>query len=281
VVDVNTGLKRGSLDDTAYRRYDGNLWWAPSPGHLDGLGDVILKLYLDSKYYGEKVLKINGDNYLNVLGKNYVFNNIPDNSYSTFWEVFLNKDYEREETCSVNDGDVVLDIGANYGFFTLYSINKGAKKVYSVEPYQTAFNHIKELSSIFKNIEPINKAVSEENGTIKMYIHEGTSAINCVVNHGEIFGRTSDEVEVESININTLLSTIPENIDFLKIDCEGSEYEIFKTISNDNIQKIKKVVIETHGEKNTQLVIDVLSKNKFKIFEHECSFDNKIIFAVR
>jgi hypothetical protein len=47
------------------------------------------------------------------------------------------------------------------------------------------------------------------------------------------------------------------------------------------LKKIKKIVIETHGEKNTNLVVDVLSKNKFKIFEHECSFDNKIIFAVK
>jgi FkbM family methyltransferase len=281
VIDVNTGLKRGDLDDTARRMYDNNIWWVPSPGHLDGLGDVILKLYLDGKYYGEKMLKINGDNHLNVLGKNYVFNDIADNSYSTFWEVFLNKDYEREETCSVNDGDVVLDIGANYGFFTLYSINRGAKKVYSVEPYKTAYNHIKELSTIFQNIEPINKAISEEDGFINMFIHEGTSAINCVTNHGEMFGRTSNEVEVESSNINTLLSTIPEKIDFMKIDCEGSEYELFKTITNENLKKIKKIVIETHGEKNTNLVVDVLSKNKFKIFEHECSFDNKIIFAVK
>ena len=67
----------------------------------------------------------------------------------------------------------------------------------------------------------------------------------------------------------------------MKIDCEGSEYELFKTITNENLKKIKKIVIETHGEKNTNLVVDVLSKNKFKIFEHECSFDNKIIFAVK
>jgi FkbM family methyltransferase len=72
-----------------------------------------------------------------------------------------------------------------------------------------------------------------------MFIHEGSSAINCVTNHGEMFGRTSNEVEVESSNINTILSTIPEKIDFMKIDCEGSEYELFKTITNENLKKIK------------------------------------------
>jgi len=281
VIDVNTGLKRDTLSETAKRMYDGNFWWAPSPGFLDGLGDITLKLSLDGKDYGEKTLKINGDNYLNVLGSNYKITNISDKSYATFWEVFINKDYEREDECLVDIGDVVLDIGANYGFFTLYAINRGAKKVYSLEPYQTAFNLITELSTIFPNIEPINKAISEESGYVNMFIHEGTSAINCVTNHGEMFGRTSDEVKVESININELISTIDENIDFLKIDIEGSEYELFTTITEENLQKINKIVIETHGEENTKLVINTLNKNGFKVFEHDCSFDNKIVFAVK
>jgi FkbM family methyltransferase len=279
VVDVNTGLRRGTLEEKASRMYGGNLWWAPSPGHLDGLGDVKLRVYFDGKYYGEKTLKIKGDNYLNVLGKRYTLEEIPDNSYSTFWEIFINKDYEREEDCFVEEGDVVLDIGANYGFFTLYAVDKGAKRVYSVEPFSGAFSHVERLSEFFPIINPINKAISEYDGHVSMYIHEESSAINCTSNHGEMFGRTSNEVRVESVNINTLLDSIPENVDFMKIDCEGSEYELFKTITPENLKKIKKMVIETHGEENTNLVLNSLIDNGFKTSEHDCSYDNKIIFA--
>jgi FkbM family methyltransferase len=279
VIDVNTGLRRGTLEDKASRVYGGNLWWAPSPGHLDGLGDVKLRVYLDGKYYGEKILKINGDNYLNVLGKNYTLEEIPDNSYSTFWEIFINKDYEREEGCFVEEGDVVLDIGANYGFFTLYAVDKGAKRVYSVEPFSGAFIHVERLSEIFPIINPINKAISEEDGNVGMYINDNTSAVNCTINHGEISDETYREVEVESVNINTLLSSIPEGVDFMKVDCEGSEYELFKTITSENLKKIKKMVIETHGEENTNLVLNSLEENGFKSSGYECSPGNKIIFA--
>jgi FkbM family methyltransferase len=239
---------------------------------------VKLKVYLNNKYYGEKILRINGDNYLNVLGTNYTIEEIPDNSYTTYWEIFINKDYDAEG-CLVEPGDVVLDLGANYGFFTLYSINRGAKKVYSVEPFQGAFNHIKGLSGIFPIINPINKAISEEDGHVSMYIHEESSAINCTSSHGEMFGKTHNEVQVESININTLLSSISETIDFMKVDCEGSEYELFSTITSENLNKIRKMAIEVHGEKNKNLVLNSLIKNGFRTTEHDCSFGNKIIFA--
>jgi len=281
VVDVNTGLRRGTIEEKASRMYGSDFWWSPAPGYLDGLGDVKLNVYLNNEYYGEKILRINGDNYLNVLGTNYTLEQIPDNSYVTYWEIFINKDYEREEGCSIEEGDVVLDLGANYGFFTLYAVDKGAKKVYSVEPFSEAFNHIRGLSEIFPIINPINKAISEEDGYVSMYIHDESSAVNCISNHGEMFGRTSNEVQVESTNINTLLSSISETVDFMKVDCEGSEYELFNTITPENINKIRKIAIEVHGEKNKNLVLNSLIDNGFKTSEHDCSFDNKIIFATR
>ena len=42
-------------------------------------------------------------------------------------------------------GDVVLDIGANKGFFTLNALQKGASKVYSVEPVKHSYEQIKKL----------------------------------------------------------------------------------------------------------------------------------------
>jgi FkbM family methyltransferase len=284
-VDINTGLKRSSVTEIASRIYNDNLsdayfWWSPSPGKINGLGNIKLNLYVNNRLYGSKKLIIDGDNHLEINGEKLILKDINDNSYSTFWEIFINKDYEKEDMCVVEPNDVVLDIGANYGFFTLYSLNKGASKVYSVEPFTTAYNHIKTLSDVYSNITPINKAISEHDGNVKMYINQETSAINCVTNYGEYFGRTSDEITVESISINNLLSEINETIDFLKVDCEGSEFELFKTISVENLKKIKKMVIESHGEEITNFVGDMLKSNNFTVSLNECSYENKIISAV-
>jgi hypothetical protein len=52
VIDVNTGLKRDNFFDVAKRNYNGINWWAPSPGRLNGLGNIIINLYLDGEFFG-------------------------------------------------------------------------------------------------------------------------------------------------------------------------------------------------------------------------------------
>jgi FkbM family methyltransferase len=115
--------------------------------------------------------------------------------YPIFWEIFINGDYEQEPSCVVENGDVVLDIGANKGFFTLNALQKGASKVYSVEPVKESFEQIKKLINDFPNVKPINKAISETNGTITMFVDSDDSATNCVTSYGEIFGRDSNKVD--------------------------------------------------------------------------------------
>lgn len=38
-----------------------------------------------------------------------------------------------------------------------------------------------------------------------------------------------------------------ERIDFLKIDVEGHEYDVFNGLSNENLKKIRNITVEIHG----------------------------------
>lgn len=264
VIDINTGLKRDNLYDVAKRNYNGTNWWAPSPGRLNGLGNIIINLYLDGEFFGYKKMIINGDNKLTIGDKEYKFENLEDNNYSTYWEIFINKDYEYDDEFNVQKNDVVLDIGGNYGFFSLYSLDKGAKKTYCVEPLKKPFNHILVLSKEFP-ITPINKAVSVEDGKITMTLCDDVSARNCVSTYNDLLNNTGEVITVESININTLINQIDDKIDYAKIDCEGSEYDIFKTITPDNLKKIKRYCIESHSNEILELIVSVLLKNNFNV----------------
>jgi FkbM family methyltransferase len=108
-----------------------------------------------------------------------------------------------------------------------------------------------------------------------MFVDSDASASNCVTSHGHIFGRDSNKVEVESVNINTLIEQINEKINFMKVDCEGSELELFKTISEKNLKNIDKLVIETHGDEIDKFVYDSIISNNFRVYRH-----NNILFAV-
>ena len=72
------------------------------------------------------------------------------------------------------------------------------------------------------------------------------SSINTVIeeffikNHGKFDDKNLKEEEVSVVNINDLTSDLKiDHIDFLKIDIEGSEYELFETIDEDYLSNNK------------------------------------------
>jgi glycosyltransferase involved in cell wall biosynthesis/ADP-heptose:LPS heptosyltransferase len=193
VKDVTTGLIRDKYTNTCTRLNDGNYWWTPMPGKIKNLGDIDLLFYLNGIYFGEKRLHFDGNNDLIINGNKFYFDFNTRHDYPTFWEIFINKDYDKIDECKISNNDVVLDIGGNCGFFALYSIQNGASKVYSVEPVKTSFEQIVKLSNNFPEIIPINKAVSETNGTVIMSVDEEGSATNCVTHYSEMFGGNSNK----------------------------------------------------------------------------------------
>ena len=273
--DFKTGLTRDKFITDCKRLEEGHYWWTPMPGRIKNLGQIELLFYLNDSFCGQKYLNYSGGTEIKIGDKEVYLDYLEGNEYPTFWEIFINGDYEKEKGCVVDKGDVVLDIGANYGFFTLNSLSKGASKVYSIEPYGPAYSHLEKLSKDFTSIVPINKAISETIGSVSMFIQEDSSAKNCVTKHGDLFGRNSNEVIVESIDINSLISSIREKINFLKIDCEGSEFELFKTIDKEILTTIDKIVVETHGEEINNFVYEKLMDNNFKVYKHD-----NILFAI-
>jgi FkbM family methyltransferase len=275
IKDIHTGLIRDKFTNQCKRLLEGNYWWAPMPGKVKNLGDIDLYFYLNDEFQGKKRLYYPGGMDLMINGEKYVLDYLDGYDYPTFWEIFINGDYEKEPLCVVEKGDIVLDIGANKGFFTLNALQKGASKVYSVEPVKHSYEQIKKLLNDFPNVEPINKAIGENNGIVSMFVDSDASATNCVTTYGDMFGRESNKVEVESVNINTLIEQINSDINYMKVDCEGSEFELFKTISEKNLKSIYKMVIETHGDEIDNFVHKKLTDNNFKVYK----YDN-ILFAI-
>jgi FkbM family methyltransferase len=251
----------------------GSYWWSPSPGRLENLGNIYLKFYVDGEYFGKLLLEYSGGKKFIIKNEEYIFNNLDDYNYSTFWEIFIHNEYQFDGKSVVDENDIVLDIGANFGFFSLYSIDNGASKTYSVEPFPNAYKNIKNLSEKLPII-PINKAVSSKEGGAIMSLNNGNSATNCLLEYNTIFNNIDEQLLVESININELVESIGSNIDLMKIDCEGSELDIFESITIENLNKINKMVIETHSDYIDGFIRTKLIENNFEIINR-----GNIIFA--
>lgn len=159
-----------------------------------------------------------------VFGK-YIFNYLPDDKY-VGQRVALEK-YEPYLTklmlSKIKTGDVVLDIGANIGYYTVLMADKVGKKgkVIAIEPDPTNFEilqkNIKENK--LTNVVAVQAALGKENK--KMKIFESTE------NYGDhrMWGKTGRETkEVFCRRLDDLLKELEyTKIDFIKMDVQGFE----------------------------------------------------------
>ena len=263
-VDALTGLKRNKWEGDCVRLEQGNYWWTPNIGKLNDLGSIYVKLFVDGEYIDKILVAIPGGKKFIINNEEYYFDNLDDYNYTTFWEIFIHNEYQFEGKNVVDKNDIVLDIGANFGFFALHAIESGAKTVYCVEPFPTAYENIKNISKKLP-IVPINKAVSSKIDNVTMSLNTEGSASNCLSEYNTIFNNNGDHIVVEPIHINNLIESIGSNIDLIKIDCEGSELDLFETISSENLNKINKMVIETHSDYINNFIKEKLLNNNFEV----------------
>jgi len=187
-----------------------------------------------------------------------------DSPYFTFIEVKVLELYDSENV-KVLPGDVVVDIGANYGMFTQYAVEKGAKRVISVEPYKPVFDCLKDNISGLPNVELINCGIYDCEGVADFSISE-SSAVNSIL--GTLSNESENTVKVFTTTINKLISDYQlTTIDYLKVDCEGCELDLFTTITDDNLLKCKKIVVEYHKK-----IIGIFIQEKLKKLGYK--FDN-------
>jgi FkbM family methyltransferase len=182
------------------------------------------------------------------------------------FEINLHNTYSFGE-CIVEKDDIVFDVGAFCGFFSKYAIDQGASKVYFFEPNPEGVN----LGKCFfpnHNIIFENVAVSKNNGFDTIMFSDNNDILGNPLYGTDIFVRTINLMDY--IKENSI-----EKIDYLKIDIEGFEYEVFESLDEDFLTKnVKKIAMEYHDNDNYQVdkIIDKLTKCNFEYqfeFEYE------------
>lgn len=181
--------------------------------------------------------------------------------HATLSEHFMDRKYTNY--VDVEEGDVVIDIGFNYGVFALRSLYKNASKIYGFEPNIRVYEVCQKVYTDKSKIELYNFAVGNKNE--KVLINQGKSSLT-----SSTYGVVEDfeiSYEIESINLTDFLFFHQINkVDFLKVDCEGSEYDIFESIPDDIFSNIKKVHVEYHYNDGIKVmkIIDKLNRNDFE-----------------
>lgn len=126
---------------------------------------------------------------------------------------------------TVKKGDVVLDIGANIGFYSkiLSDLVGASGKVYSFEPDKVNFNYFLKNTHGLTNIVPVNKAVADQTKTLKLY----TSKLLNVDHRTYKVDEYEDELTIDAVSIDDFVSDTFK-VDFIKMDIQGFEVSALK-----------------------------------------------------
>ena len=140
--------------------------------------------------------------------------------------------YSQLEICN---GDIVLDIGANIGAFSLYAEQQGASQMYAYEPDPENFALLMMNSphSINKNCA----VVGDDSDTIDLYINSKKNKGTHMTK--PVNGR--EYITVPAVNFDSVVKDACPNK--IKIDVEGAEYSFMPYKFPDCVER---VVMEIH-----------------------------------
>jgi len=177
--------------------------------------------------------------------------------------VFVDKEYVRQSKISNNY--TMIDIGANIGAFSIFAATAAKNvRVYSFEPVPETFSRLAkniEINNLAAFIKSFELGIGGRNEKRKIFIDSDSSMANSLYQKNEAADKF---IEIKVISLQDIFTeNAIERCDFLKVDAEGAEQEIFFSTPPEYLHKIKNIVIE-YDEKFEDLK-NFLEKNGFFI----------------
>ncbi|MGB4594807.1 MAG: FkbM family methyltransferase [Anaerolineaceae bacterium] len=183
-------------------------------------------------------------------------------------EAVLDRFYERFGTKVQSDWTVV-DVGAAIGEFTVLAAKEASRgKVFALEPNpQSVAILLQNLkANNLTNVEVSTKGLWRESSlqTLNLINDEPLQAMT---HSAEWVG--ADQIQFETLTLASFLSEHNlTQIDLLKSDCEGAEYDFMLTSSADTLQAIQRIIMEYHDldlDQNHHKLVEFLTVKGYKV----------------
>jgi FkbM family methyltransferase len=170
----------------------------------------------------------------------------------------------------LTEGDVFIDIGANIGYYSVLTgkIIGDSGLVIAVEPVPTTARVLRDNIRLnnLKNVRSIQKAAWSDNRIVNIHVPKGFFGLASIVN----LHPSELTITVEGIPLDAFCEA--QEVKLLKIDAEGSEYQILKG-ARKTLKKTKYVILEASTRKDE--IIHLLREEGFKI--HKLKFTTYIV----
>ena len=144
------------------------------------------------------------------------------------------------------DGDVIVDAGANIGLFAIYIARQNPRcRVAALEPFAENFRYLADnvARARLKNVTCHEVALGGGFGTGRMQA-VGDRSLDHVLRVD-----SPDAGGVVVMPLSGLFDLVgAREIDFLKVDIEGSEHDVFAAASPDALGRFKRMAMEYHDQ---------------------------------
>jgi FkbM family methyltransferase len=176
-----------------------------------------------------------------------------------FSQIFLFHEYRC--LSGIESPSLIVDLGANVGYASTYFLSKFKNcPVIAVEPDPANFVELQNnVAPYGRRVTTIQAAVWPRPERIKLD-HPG---------QGQEWGvrvKPSADGAVQAVTIPELLKVSGQDrISLLKIDIEGAEIDLFKSGTEEWLNKVDNIVIELHGEEAKETFHSAIGRSKFSI----------------
>jgi FkbM family methyltransferase len=184
----------------------------------------------------------------------------------------------------IGPADTVVDVGSHVGVFAIFAAEKAsAGRVIAVEPISGNYELLEQniLLNSSRNVVPLRAAISGKSGPVRIFLAEQN--IEHSIHANLIHKTTGQEMIVQGLSLADLMETQKINrIDFLKINCEGAEYDILLNCTDDTLRKIRRISLQYHNidsQLNKDRLISFLRSKGFII--RAGSVPYSVIYAER
>ena len=176
------------------------------------------------------------------------------------WIGTYERDSQRTFIENVREGDVVYDIGANAGFFTLLASKLAGPKgvVYAFEPLPRNIDCLRKHVALnaCENVRVLPFAAAARSGKTRFAIAHNPSQ-GGLSEHGEL------EVEIHSLD--DLVAGGMERPAFMKIDVEGAESEVLAGASALLRESHPTILLSTHGWEQQERCVATLKEHGYAL----------------
>jgi FkbM family methyltransferase len=187
--------------------------------------------------------------------------------YLVFKEVFMSDVYDIEKLVkSLPKNPLIIDVGANVGLFDIIVLSKLPDAVIiayePIEQNTNFFTELIQLNPLLKNVKFNRMAVTGTKvDSIDLYA-ENTDKNQIVASVIDGFSSSNTmKIKVPAISLSEIIHSVKDKIiDVLKLDCEGSEYDIVYNTPKECFNKVKTMLIEVHTIDKDKKNIDFFSK---------------------